>query len=390
MKEKGFILVTSILIVFMMLAVLGYVQLKTISHIKTSQFSGIQMESMKLAEMGANKASRMLSTQDINSLLISAKDESLQAGDDYSLNPLDPSEARSNKISELESKFGNRCCFSKPDPGKAVVFKISNNPEEPPSLDSDGKVIVRSFGIVENGLLESEIGITKNQITILESIFRKDKPFMIPAPVILRDPDSRWFFNGLDFRVSGGDQAAILLLGTPSPVPANEIALLNQSLDEKCIDYQGNAVAAAGPLNGYANLTMLSSQDFWDHFKSNIDEFAIALNKDLPCPDPGLYKFSNGSLVKDNYSGVLVTSGDIELGGIFSLNGLLIHLGGGELVLSEECSINGGVIYTASLEDDSSSIVIQDQARIVYSPESIDKAHNCFPVTHLGTRIISE
>jgi len=391
MKERGFVLVTAILIVFLMLSAFSYVQLKTASHIKTSQFTGKQMGSMVLAEIGAEKAYGIISRNEINTILARGESSAFSHDTDQSLNPVSPFDARSRDISILAEKCGQGSYYLHCGPGKAVIFKISNNPEEPPLTDSDGKVIVRSFGIIKNSLLESEIGFARNQITILESRFRKDKPFILPAPLVFSDPDSGWIFEGDQYRISGGDSAAILLLEPKYPAVQNDLNLLDGSIPDECIDFPGPDISATGDLPHDPDLELVSSPSFWEHFRSNLADFGENLgNSNSTRPKSGFFKFPEGKLGQGKITGVLVTSGEVELSGNFSLEGLLIHLGGGELVLAQGSSVKGGILYKSDESTEKSSIKIRDQVRILYSPQCIDAAHKYLPVTHLGTRIISE
>ena len=180
MNQKGFVLITSILVIFLMMASMGYLQLKTASHIRTTQFSSRQMSSLLLAEAGIAEAGKIIAREEIGDILVGKNGVGSILQEDDPINPLDPLQARSTDFSSWENKNDDGFYRLSPAPGQEVLIKISNNDPEPPFQDQDGEVRVRSLGIIQNGLLESEIPGIKNQVTLLEGRFRKESPFFVP------------------------------------------------------------------------------------------------------------------------------------------------------------------------------------------------------------------
>ena len=391
MNQKGFVLVTAILVIFLMMASMSYVQLKTASHIRTTQFSSSQMSSMILAESGIAEAEKIITREKIEDILVGENGIGSNIQEKNSINPVDPSLARSIDFSSWKNENDDGFYRFSPSPGKEVLVKISNNSLEPPFQDQDGEVRVRSLGIIKNGLLESEVPKIKNQVTLLEGIFRKESPFFLPSPLVCYDPGGNWFFEGLDFQIKEGPEASVLLLGENAPEQAADLALFADKKAPECFDSSVPAAATPEGVTGYPDFSSLARPEFWSHFRNNINEFATVLeseqNKIL---HKGLIIYTGNSPLLGCYSGILITAGDVTLTGNFSIEGVLIHLGGGELEFSGRSSANGAVLYIAEGAGEDSSLRIRERARITYSRPAIETAHRYLPVTHLGTRIIYE
>ena len=391
MKQKGFVLVTAILVIFIMLASMNYVLLKTSSHIKTTQFTATQMQSLLLAETGLAAARRILAEKEISEILVGQDGIGSILQQNIPLNPIDPAEARSIDFSSWENQNDDGFYRFSPAPGQEVFIKISNNDIEPPFLDQDGEVRVRSLGIVKNGLLESELPDIKNQVTLLEGIFRKEDPFTLPSPLLCYDPQGHWNFEGNEFQIRGGEQSSVLLLGEPALAQSADLNIFAGELPPECRDSNLPFAISGEEMAEYPNLAYLSSPLFWKHFRNNIDSFGTDLNAEEKAPSySGMFKFSGNNPLKANFSGILVTSGDITLTGNFLMEGILLHLGGGELNFRQHSAVRGAVLYIADESEGDSSLKIEDQSRILYSRTAIEAARKYLPVTHLGTRIIYE
>jgi hypothetical protein len=389
MKQKGFVLLTSILVILLMLAAMSYVHLKTVSHIKTTQYAEKQMSSMMLAEIGMSKARQIISKNDINVILAGKDGTGSAVPENLDLNPIDPVEARTIDFTSWRKNNDDGYYRYSPARDQLILLKISNNSAEPPFADLDGRVTVRSLGIIKNGLLESEIPEIKNQVTILEGIFRKETPFILPSPLVFLDPASSWIFEGDEFQIKGGEVSSILLLGKQCFEQFEALKMLADELKPECRDNSIPFAAIGSETNGYPNITYLSSPAFWEHFRSNISKFGINIfTEEETRKSEGLFKYSSHKYLKGDYSGILVTSGDVTLTGNFSIEGLILHLGGGSLDLRQHSSVKGAVLYIANEDAGNSLIKIQDQARIIYDRSAIENAQRYLPVTHLGTRII--
>lgn len=391
MKQKGFVLITAILVIFLMMASMSYVQLKTSSHIRTNQFTSIQMSSMALAESGIAEARKIIASEEIEDILVGNNGAGSIIQKDNSINPVDPSLARFMDFSSWKNENDDGFYRFSPAAGEEVLIKISNNELEPPFLDQDGEVRVRSLGIIKNGLLEGEIPGVKNQVTLLEGIFRKECPFFLPAPLVCFDHRGNWLFEGENFQIRGGPEASVLLLGEHSPEKVSEFELLSAEPATECFDSSVPAAATPDSITGYPNLSRLAGLEFWNHFRNNINKFAAVLDTEGNEPvHKGLLRYTGKAPLLGCYSGILVTGGDVTLAGDFSIEGILLHLGGGELDFTGRSSAKGAVIYIAEGSEEDSSLAIRERARITYSRSAIEAAHRYLPVTHLGTRIIFE
>ncbi len=391
MKEKGFVLVTAILVIFVMLASMNYVLLKTSLHIKTTQFTETQMQSLLLAETGLATARRILAEKEISKILVGPDGTGSVLLDNHSLNPIDPAEARSVDFSSWENNNDDGFYRFSPASGQEVFIKISNNSIEPPFLDQDGEVRVRSMGAVKNGLLESELPDMKNQVTLLEGIFRKEDPFTLPSPLLCFDPEGHWSFEGNEFQIKGGEESSVLLLGEAALAQSADLNILADKLPPECRDSSLPFAISGEEIAGYPNLAYLSSPIFWNHFRNNIESFGTYLAAEEEPPSySGMIKYSGTIPLKASFSGILVTSGDITLAGNFSMDGILLHLGSGELNFRQHSAVRGVVLYIADESGGSSSLKIGDRSRIIYSRAAVEAARKYLPVTHLGTRIIYE
>ena len=254
-------------------------------------------------------------------------------------------------------------------------------------------VRVRSLGTVKNGLLESELPGIKNQVTLLEGIFRKENPFALPSPLVCFDPTEGWVFEGNEFQIRGGEESSVLLLGELAWAQSAVLNIFADSeLPPECRDSDVPFAISGEGMAAYPNLVYLSSPQFWNHFRNNIGRFGADLSAEQDTsPSPsGLFKCTAGTPLKGSYSGILVTSGNTTLTGNFLLEGILLHIGGGELNFRQHSSVRGAVLYIADESEGDSSLKIEDQSRIIYNRTAIETARKYLPVTHLGTRIIYE
>lgn len=391
MNQKGFVLVTSILLVLLMLGVVGMILRKTAGHIKTSQFAVKQMESMVLAETGVSEARRIIAEHDINRILAGADGVGSIVMNDSFRNPIEPSEAVQTDISLLQSDCDDGFYRFSTENDRAILVRISNNAGESPFQDADREVIVRSIGIVRNTLLESETGTHKNQVTLLESRLRKESFSDLPSPLVLYDEEGRWRFEGSEFRVDGDEMPSVLILGNSAARNLAELRDLAGQEKPECFNGPKPGVMPGLNVLPGPGIEWLESPDFWEHFSSSIPEFGIEISGGEPQEyHKGLLKYSGGGRLQGSFTGILVTSGNVTLGRDFLIKGLLIHLGSGELRLMQNSSVIGALLYIAVTAEGGSGLVIGDQARIAYSKSDLEKAGRYLPVTHLGTRIIHE
>ena len=69
MKKRGFVLLSSLLVVLMMLSFVSLLLLKTEAHIRTSRYAQNQMRSISLAEGGLEEARKIIAENPIAGLL---------------------------------------------------------------------------------------------------------------------------------------------------------------------------------------------------------------------------------------------------------------------------------------------------------------------------------
>ena len=90
----------------------------------------------------------------------------------------------------------------------------------------------------------------------------------------------------------------------------------------------------------------------------------------------------------------MIARGDLflEAGALF--RGLLIHLGGGQLILRERSQVEGG-IWMSNLQPQGNrlnagplELSLSDEAAVNYSLEAIQSGLSYFPPTQLGWRLL--
>lgn len=392
MKNRGYVLLASLLIIMIMLSSVGFILLKTESHIRTSRYAQNQLLTVSLAETGIAEARRIIAETPIEKIL-SGKDgiPSPPEGERI-FDPVTLNEALTGESGKWEALNDAGFFAFHPEDGSAVLIRISNDREEQTFIDRDGKLVVRSMGIVRSPLLEAQTSAIKNQVTVLEGLFRKEIEFLLPSPLAMFDEEGGWSFEGDGFEISGGIHSSITLLGIP---PASLVDQLSRLVkEEKRKNFTGASRGIAACIDGQGSgpcFPRLGSTGFWNHFRENIGSFGKEITSDdAGVLEKGFYKYSRGSRLRADITGVLVTTGDVLLDNGFILRGLLIHLGDGRLRLAGNCRVSGAVLYSASGADGNSGIEVAGRAGIIHSGSDLETALACLPVTHLGTRIIEE
>ena len=108
----------------------------------------------------------------------------------------------------------------------------------------------------------------------------------------------------------------------------------------------------------------------------------------------GLYYLPEGGEINTGCRGFLVARGSLTLSGDFTFNGVLLHLGGGDLSIVERAVVTGGVWLSnldssgSELESRELTLRIAGTSRIRYDRETINAALRTLPATQLGWRII--
>lgn len=148
----------------------------------------------------------------------------------------------------------------------------------------------------------------------------------------------------------------------------------NPSLEDASLHYQQNGFGG------------IFKPEFWRHFESRLPDFADN-------PPSGIVYFPSGGDFSGEFQGVLVAKGNLTLLPDASIKGLLLHLGGGKLLI-QSAQIRGGV-WMSDLDcstDPSSSrqlkLRMEGAARLNYDSALIKKALAYFPPTQIGWRIL--
>ena len=148
---------------------------------------------------------------------------------------------------------------------------------------------------------------------------------------MLFDSSGNWLFEGLDFHIQGGPEASVLLLGENASGQVVELNLFADETAPECFDSSVPAAAAQEEITGSPILSSLASPEFWNHLRNNIKDFAAGIERERNIPvNKGLLMYTGTAPLLGRYSGILVTAGDVILAGNFSIDGILLHLGGGK------------------------------------------------------------
>ena len=276
------------------------------------------------------------------------------------------------------------------DPGGGRFYlRFSNNPEEPPHQDQDGVVLVRSMGVAPFSLRNPFLASIRNSVTLIESRLLQETAFRLRSALTLAGDDGDFHWTGSQFLLDGGHrEPAVRLLSLGGDGLGAEFL---QNLSTA----QASRIRGSGPEPSLQDSTGAYRDDprhrslfqagFWRHFQDHLPTLS---------PAAGIVHLPEGGTLSGEVSGVVVARGTLTLRGDVRFRGILLHLGGGSVILKDRARITGG-LWLSNLHVDgdtisggSLSLHVSDVAAIRYDADAVRMALRSFPPTQLGWRLL--
>ena len=399
MREAGFVLIVSLIIAILMatLAGLAFLQVNRQWNLATALES--QLHSEVLAENGVEYARHLLPYLEINDLLRGSDGVWCDMQAFEWRNPMSLDIAQRIKLDSWTPQCDDGLLLpasSGPGNTEASSFfvRFSNNPEEEPFSDIDHILIARSMGIVPEKLSTVFAPEIKNCVTVLEVRLRQEVLFLLPSPLLIFGDGGDFTFEGTDFVVDGGSQCAISVVGLSSSGMENDVmdALSAEQLPSIRGRGEDGSVEDGSEKYASAYYSRLFEVSFWRHFVSHIPYFADPFPPSQQ--ENGFYFLPEGGVLEGTYFGLLVAQGDLLLTRSARIFGLLVHLGNGQLSVTDQTEVTGGIWLSNlefsgdQLESHDVSLELSGSCRITYEPETIRTALRALPATQLGWRMI--
>ena len=358
-----------------------------------------RLYSMVLAQNGVEFARGLLPLVELDELL--AGPDGTFSGTDLAewRSPLPFAEARrmdpeswtSGRDDGLPARGGDQLLpngYSDPGGGR-FYLRFSNNPEEPAHQDRDGVVLVRSMGVAPLKHRNPFLASTRNSVTLIESRLLQETAFRLRSAITLAGDSGDFRWTGSQFLLDGGHrEPAVRLLSLGGDGLGAEF-LRNLS------PAQARRIRGAGPEPSLRDSTAayredarhrsLFQADFWRHFQDHLPTLSSAA---------GIVHLPEGGTLSGEVSGVVVARGNLILQGDVRFRGILLHLGGGSVILRDRARITGGLwLSNLSVEGDTVrggplSLQLSDLARIRYDADAIRSGLHSFPPTQLGWRLL--
>lgn len=409
-RQEGFILIVTIVCVFLVAGIALLLQLQVAAGVVLAAGTEGQLHSMVLASNGIEYACSILPFQD-HERLFSGGLDGVTCGDrgEFERNPFDFSEAQLTLLRELRVRCDDGWPSSEdrlliPDgwgsdrDGKFFV-RFSAVPESFSGANRENVFVVRSMGLVPNRL-PGFAGSLRNHVTLLEATVRLDREFALEGALTMMAAGAEIeAAEGVNNLAGEGGAAAAFLGGESESLRTSVVGQLGAGA-------RASPANALPPdlfldLNSTWSLDPLHNRlflgEFWSHFMESIDDFGAALGSEGP-DDWKLYWLPKGGDVPDGLQGIVVARGDLRIGNAVHFNGIVLHLGGGRLVLEERARVKGAVWMSnhgfevpTELEGlvlGPVSLGLGRSSAIEFNREAVQRALGVFPPTLLRWRII--
>jgi len=399
MRNGGFILITTLLSTILVGSLLALLMFQIIGEWKGSNATEGQLHSYLMAENGIVSAMNTLRYHPIDDLLKGPDQEFSSSLDEGWRDPISMHDARRFdpgswlpvRDDGILFDSNNRPFYS--SSGGQFIARFSNNPEENADLDDDRIVIARSMGIVPVKQSYAWFPEIRNHACLVEARLRKEQIFNLPSPLVLFGNGGDFSFEGRDFRIQAKDAYSITLV-SESSMQLEECIRKSINPDQtSCINGTGSGLSLLDNTNYFqthSDQSRIFTSDFWTHFEENLPEFS-----DKRCSlDYSVHQLEADSIIEEDCNGVIVTRGNTFVQGDALIQGVLIHLGGGVLTLSDSSRVIEGVWLSNVVPENGSiriqplSFSISGKSQISYDREKILEALTCFPATLLTWRLI--
>ncbi|MEE8585633.1 MAG: hypothetical protein V3T83_12365 [Acidobacteriota bacterium] len=396
--NAGFVLASSILIILLLGTLMALVHMLVRAQWRNVLQVESQLHSRVLAENGIEYARALLPRLELESLLQGLDGGWCGGGSEWR-NPLPLDEARRIDPDTFQPSCddglphlnGAPLPPSRLDGGGGFWIRYSNNPEEDPQSDLDGVIVVRSLGVAPSRAPHPSFPSATNSVSLLEVRLRQETSFLLRHPLTVFADSALFVWEGEDFRVEGGEQAAFGGVSQSSRLFQDLLASLTPS---QSLRLQG---AGLTPSLRDIRLDWLASTAqrrffsirFWESLTRNLPLFNQGLEGNLAW-------LENPGPVALDFEGILFCRGDLELSGSSRISGLLVHLGGGRLTLRDNAQVEGAVWLSnlqsgaggSGLEAGAVSFKMARRASIRYDEEAVRTAIAALPPTQLGWRIV--
>ena len=387
------------MLIILLTVLAGLAFLQANQQLKLAADVEAQLHSTVMAENGVEYARHILPYLEIDELLSGADGEFCDSEEPEWRNPMLLDLARKVRVGNWAPQCDDG--FLAPMPNSlstedrsSFLVRFTNNPEEAGMVDTDHIVIARSMGIVPEKISTVFAPEIKNCVTLLEVRLRQEVLFSIPSPLTIMGDSGAFEFDGTEFVVEGGDSYAVSLVAVANDGMLNDFVTALSLEQLQAIRGRGEdpSVTAGDEYHTSKVYSRLFETSFWRHFKGHLPGFADPFQGQQQ--EDGLFYLFDGGVLEGTFSGILVAQGDLILSGDTKIDGLLLHLGEGQLTLRDQAEVQGG-IWLCNLDHSGDelrsevvSLRLSGSCRINYAPESILNALQSLPATQLGWRII--
>ena len=320
------------------------------------------MHSLNVAQNGIELGQSLLAAADIGGLLTGGNGLlDCSSGPEWR-NPLGFDTVRTQSFDALVQNcddgrpLGWEGGYQGSDSGK-VFLRFSNNPEEEPDRDTDSVVILRSLGAVESRTRSWSKTPAPNLFSLVEARLRQQRPFESRAALTLVGHQALLDWSG--GTLIGGPGGAIAAVQWPEPGLLDAVRSRVSSLEGMTLE---------------GSLPLL--QDFTQACSDNpslIEMLEACLEGRLETHLLGLAgrhaQHVRGCSLRGAQSGLVVSSGDVELSSGCRLSGVLVHVGGGLLTFRGGATVRGAVWAVAG-PDESLHFRLEPGAEIAYEADS--------------------
>lgn len=386
---RGIILLATLLSLMLFTLLLLTVQQRISNRVRVGHDLKGQLYSLALAANGVELARAVLPALDLNQILATGG----SAGP--LRNPLSRSVALGLELSKLDALFSSlpgpaldtgSGIWTAPGRGR-VLLRLTNNPEEPPDIDADGVIVLRSMGVVQTAGWPLLPGV-RNCVSVVEARLRQERLFALPAPILLFGTTARVTAVGDGFQVVGIDSPPIGVVSTRR-------SDLAQGLADSLRDHEANLLGTRPFVQDLSDdyqastpLARIFDVSFWSHLEQELPRFAFESDS------RGFRFLPEGGTLSGRLEGVLIARGPLTLQGSARVNGLLIHLGNRPLECRDQARVLGGIWMTdgAHLKEADPpplELILGEEAQVIYDRGEIERALWLFPPTQLGWRVIS-
>ena len=274
--------------------------------------------------------------------------------------------------------------------GGNFFLRFSNNPEESPDQDEDHVILVRSVGIVPSPLKDPFLPGIENGVALVEARFRQEVTFFLPSPLTVFGDSGSFQWEGTQFSIAGNDHFGVSIVSvSQTDLYPNFLDSLS-TIQQTCIQGRGLDPSIHDATALYLEKAIyqpLFQPQFWSHFVQQLPDFEDG-------PSGGILFYPEGGVKEDSFSGVLVVRKNFTLSKHARIEGLLLHLGNGRLVLQDATQIVGAV-WMSNLDSSRGvltssplSLLMSGTTQISYDVSAVRKALAFFPPTQLGWRIL--